>query len=204
MMRDRYDSRVRGRVAEIAAELGWPAWVVKKRAAFLGITRAVDRQDWTHQEEAILMEFAGKRSAEWIARRLKRSLTSVVLKFKRMGISRRVRGGYTMRDLERCFGVDHRVITGWMRRGWLRERRRDEKGDTPERRSMCVTEADVVAFIAGHPMAFRLDRVEQEWFMRLLLAARRRHIEQDRCPCPDPPLRVSAGCRTHGLASVGP
>lgn len=37
LIRERYDSHVRGRSAEIAGSLGWPAWVVKRFARELGL-----------------------------------------------------------------------------------------------------------------------------------------------------------------------
>ena len=37
-------------------------------------------------------------------------VTSVVLKFKRIHLCRSVGDGYTLRDLQDCFGVDHHLI----------------------------------------------------------------------------------------------
>jgi hypothetical protein len=110
MLRARYDGKVRGRPAEIAAVFVWPVWVIKKRAAALGLSYPVDRKDWTAEETNFLLDHAGTRTSHWISKQLKRSETSVVLKFKRMKISRRVSDGYTLRELELCFGVDHRSI----------------------------------------------------------------------------------------------
>jgi len=39
LLTERYDSRVKGRVAELAAELGWPDWAVKREALKLGLSR---------------------------------------------------------------------------------------------------------------------------------------------------------------------
>ena len=75
-------------------------WYIKKRAASLGLTRHQDKRPWTAEEEESLERLLGKVIALTIARRLKRTEASVVVKIKRLGVSRRVRNGYTMRDLE--------------------------------------------------------------------------------------------------------
>ena len=71
-----------------------------------------DKRPWTAAEEEVIERLVGKVSALAIAKRLKRTEASVVLKIKRMGVRRRVNvsGGYTMRDLEQCLGEDHRKI----------------------------------------------------------------------------------------------
>lgn len=52
LLRSRYDSHVRGRAREIAAQIGWPDWVIKRRAAALGIAGhwpegRTGRRTWT-------------------------------------------------------------------------------------------------------------------------------------------------------------
>jgi len=169
-LRQRYDSRVRGRAAEIARAFGWPTWAIKKRARTLGLAHPrPEFNKWTPEEIEYLWNHAGERTAHWIAKKLGRSETSVVLKFKRLKISRRVSTGYTLRELELCFGVDHRVIERWVREGKLFAQRRitgrtDKQGDP-----WMVSDGDILQFISEHPLAFRLDRVEQTWFMDLIL-----------------------------------
>jgi hypothetical protein len=85
-------------------ETGLPRWYIKRRAAALGLTMHQDKRPWTPGEEEVLERLLGKVGALTIAKRLKRTEASVVLKIKRFGASRRVRSGYTMRDLEECLG----------------------------------------------------------------------------------------------------
>jgi hypothetical protein len=170
VLRERYDGRVSGRAAEIGAALGWPAWAVKKRAATLGLTHApAERREWTAAEKRFLLEHAGSRLTPWIARQLRRGETSVVLKLKRMKISRRFRDGYTLRELELCFGVDHHSIDRWIRLGQIVGRRR---GTRRRADAWLFTDADVLRFVGQHPMAFRLDKVDQLWFMDLITSGR--------------------------------
>lgn len=164
-LRERYDSRTRGAIAVLAHAIGWPPWVIKKRATTLGLTHSVDRKDWTEPETAFLWEHGGTRTSHWIAKRLGRSETSVVLKFKRMKISRRVREGYTLHELMLCFGTDHHVIERWVREGKLVAKRRETaRVHDP----WVVYDGDLLTFIRDFPLTFRLDKVDQTWFMDLI------------------------------------
>lgn len=167
LIRDRYDGKRYGRAAEIAKALGWPCWAVKRRAQVLGLTHPwpKDRKDWTEAEIKFLLEWTGSRYVGWIAKKLGRSITSCALRLKRLKISRRVREGYTLRALELCFGIDHHGIERWVREGRLRMERGIPAG--PNHRWK-VSEAAVFEFIWNHPTAFRLDKVDQPWFMGLM------------------------------------
>ena len=170
-LRRRYDPTVRGRAAAIARTLGFPRWAVTRRASFLGLSRPwpKDRKDWTREEVAFLEEHAGTRHANWIRRRLGRSLTSVVVKMKRLGLSRRVTEGYTMRALEQAFGTDHKTIYVWIEKGWLKASGLPEEGEPIERRrTMNVTEVSVKRFVREHWDAIDIRRVDQTWLGDIL------------------------------------
>lgn len=168
MLRERYDGKVKHRAREIAESWGWPVWCIKKRAQQLGLSYSVERKAWTKDEEKILLDLIGNRTVPWVAKKLHRSTSSVVLKLKRMHISRRFRAGYTLRDLQLCFGTNHNVIERWVREGWLVIKRR---GTNRPHDAWLVTDADILRFIQNHPMAFRLDKVDQLWFMDLIANA---------------------------------
>lgn len=172
LLRRHYDGFPKRRKQRAAQALGFPGWAAQKRAVYLGLTKPTDRRKWSMQEETFLFEHAGTRTVHWMAKKLGRSVSCTVLKFKRMKISRRLREGYTMRELELCFGVDHRLIMSWIKKGWLKERRRPERHDRWERRSLCVTDEDLLHFIQAHPMEFHLHKVDQFWFMDLITAGR--------------------------------
>jgi len=151
-------------------ETGLPRWYLKKRAARLGLTMQQDKRPWAVAEEEIIERLVGKVSALTIAKKLKRTEASVVLKIKRMGLSRRVRNGYTMRDLEECLGEDHHKVQRWIENSWLRDRlqgtrRHDGNGRDIHR----FREKDILAFLREHPQEITLGRVDQTWFLDLLL-----------------------------------
>jgi len=110
--------------------------------------------------------YAGQRHVNWIAKRLKRPIVSVVLKLKRMDLRRRVTEGYTLRDLQECFGVDHHVIARFVREGKLKVRRRNPDAD--QRSPWMVTDRDLLAFIRSYPTAINLAKVDALWFMDLV------------------------------------
>ena len=149
---------------------GAPRWYIKRRAARLGLTMHIDRKPWTRAELALLEGLVGRVSSSTIARRLHRPESSVVNKLKRIGTSRRVRSGYTLRELELCLGEDHHKIEVWIKNGWLRDRlqgtaRRAGNGKDIHR----IRERDVLAFIKFHPREINLGKVDQIWFLDLVL-----------------------------------
>jgi hypothetical protein len=192
ILRARYDGTVRNRSKEIARELGWPDWVVKKRAQHLGLSRPwpTTRRDWTEAELAFLAQWSGHRDSYWIAKQLRRTHTSVVVQQKRMNLCRRVRAGYTLRDLCACFGVDHHVVSRWTRTGLLPlatrpTARTDKQGDP-----WSIPEAAVVAFVRANPQEVDLRKVDQAWFFDTVVAAT---LE---------PAAVDTGDRRPGLRQV--
>lgn len=149
---------------------GLPRWYIKRQAARLGLTMKMDRRPWTATELKLLEHLVGRVSAATIAKRLHRPESSVVNKLKRLGTSRRVREGYTMRDLEQCLGEDHHKISTWIANGWLRDRlqgtrRRGGNGNDIHR----IREKDVLHFLKNHPQEINLGKVDQVWFLDLVL-----------------------------------
>lgn len=149
---------------------GLPRWYVKRQAARLGLTMKMDRKPWTPAELNVLDKLVGRVSSTTIAKRLHRPESSVVNKLKRLGTSRRVRDGYTMRDLEQCLGEDHRKISAWIANGWLRDRlqgthRHDGNGRDIHR----IREKDILRFLKSHPQKINLGKVDQLWFLDLVL-----------------------------------
>lgn len=171
-------------------ETGLPRWYIKKQVTRLGLTMRQDKRPWIAAEEELIESLIGKVSVSTIAKRLKRTEASVALKIKRMGLSRRVRNGYTMRDLELCLGEDHRKLQGWIDNGWLRNRlqgtrRHDGNGRDIHR----FQEKDILEFLRRHPEEINLGKVDSIWFFDLVLlngrelgkqsAGRRANEEED-------------------------
>ena len=161
----------RGRaIKELMRQTGFPRWYVKRQAQRLGLTMHPDRRPWTPVEMETLDKLLGKVSAATIAKRLKRTETSVVMKIKSLGHSRRVTEGYTIRDLELRLGEDHRNIRKWVERGWLRDgfqggRRNNGNGNDIHR----FSDRQILNFIKSYPKEINLGKVDQVWFLDLVL-----------------------------------
>ncbi len=161
----------RGRVIRALARVtGFPRWHIKRQAQRLGLTMHPDRRAWTPQDLDTLERLLGKASTATIAKKLKRTEASVVMKIKALGNSRRVCDGYTMRDLEACLGEDHHKIQKWIANGWLRDRlqgtkRHDGNGHDIHR----FHEKDILQFMRTHPREINLGKVETTWFWDIIL-----------------------------------
>ncbi len=161
----------RGRVIrELKRQTGFPRWYVKRQAQRLGLTMHPDRRPWTPDEMETLDKLLGKVSVATMAKRLKRTETSVVMKIKALGHSRRVSEGYTIRDLELSLGEDHQKIRRWIENGWLRDgiqgaNHRGGNGHDTHR----FSDKQILDFVKVHPQEINLGRVDQVWFLDLVL-----------------------------------
>ncbi len=75
-----------------------------------------------------------------------------------------------MRDLEECLGEDHRKIQRWVANAWLREglegnNRHGGNGQHIHR----FREKNILEFIKYHPQEINLGKVDQVWFLDLVL-----------------------------------
>jgi hypothetical protein len=84
-----------------------------------------------------------------------------------------------MRDLELCLGEDHHKIGQWIASGWLHDhlqgtRRHDGNGKDIHR----ILDKDILDFIRNHPQEINLGKVDQVWFLDLVLLKGREVREQ--------------------------
>lgn len=167
ILRDHY----RSNATAIATRFfpGWQKWVITHRAQQLGLCRTKEKP-WTKAEDAFLLEHVGVHTAQWMQRQLRtRTVTAIIVRLKRLHISRRIQAdGMTMRQLEQALGVDHRQIVAWWRSGRLKGSYRSNPN---EHERYEFQEPDIAEFLLNNPTAFRLDRVDQAWFMTLIQEA---------------------------------
>ncbi len=174
LLRDAYASKKTGRIRRVAHALGWPVWVVKRRANALELCHKPQRP-WTIADQRFLLDHAGRWPLARLARRLHRSQNAVHLKLCRLQIAQRFRDGYTLSDVALGFGVDDHVVARWVRQGWLRGRRRQSnRRQTPDPSpapadAWYFTDEDLLHFVRTHPVDFRIEKVEQCWFLGIVL-----------------------------------
>lgn len=165
----------RGVVNKLADTIGRPRWWVKKRAAILGLVAPRMKEPaWTESEIEILEEY-GHRHPETIRRRLahagfKRTTTAVVVKMKRLQVDRTDYDHFTATALSKMLGVDGKVVTGWIAKGWLKAKRRGtDRTDVQGGDQWWIHRRDVRAFVVGNAAAVDLRKiVDKEWFIDLL------------------------------------
>ena len=152
----------------IARRWGWPQSTVARLAASLGLSRSIDRREWSPEDLAELERLAGTVEVRTLSRKLDRSVASVWRKINRLGFSARVRDGYTMSELVQCFGVSEHTIYRWLREKKLVARGR--RLEVPCRTNPYqFEEDDVRRFIRLHGREeVSLDKVEAEWFWDMM------------------------------------
>lgn len=126
-------------------------FAVKGQAASMGIMQ--DKSpDWTEKEIKILTEMINERPPLTIARRLHRSVNSVVVKSKRLGLKRRYRNGwYVKKEVSEICGVDHKKVQCWIDKGWLKASW--HTGNKPQKNGMSmwhIDEHDLRNFIINY------------------------------------------------------
>jgi len=104
----------------IANRLGVTLCAVKGQVEKMGL--AIDKsRRWSLKEEEELAELILQYAPKTVAIRLHRSVNSVVVKSKRLGISRRFRDGwYTKSEVCEILGVDHHWIQKRIDEGLLK------------------------------------------------------------------------------------
>lgn len=172
-MRAHYQPHVRGISHRVAGVLGVPKWRVCRWASELGLTGTqTERRPWTPEEDSVLEAHLGQRHIGWIAKRLRRSLTSVTVRAKRLGLSRRAHDWLTAEQVALAFGVDRGTPLHWIAKGLLVAQRWGQDHANGRASAWRVEVEDIRRFVQAHPTAFSLAKVDQVWFLDLVFKGR--------------------------------
>lgn len=167
----------------VAEKIGWPVWMVKRRARILGLVRRQKKAPtWSTYEISILEKF-GWMSAQRIVMKLaamcgtRRTESAVILKRKRLLLFRGTFDGYSAQTLGQLFGVDVHKVTRWIRRGVLKAERRTREalgsaiyfsGTGAEKDTYFIPRQAVYEFVLGYPDEIDLCKVEKMWFLEMI------------------------------------
>jgi len=150
-------------ITVLARRTGWPRWQFRLRAAAEGWIPA-NRRPWLQSELEYLSEHIGSLSVEQLARRLRRSVRSIIVRAQLLDFSTRLRDGYTLADLQAVFGVDHRRAASWVQRGLFGK-------PHPNGQGIRVQDRQVLNFLRRHAGEYDLARVDQEWFKSMVFGS---------------------------------
>lgn len=111
----------------LAGRLGVTLYSVKGQVQFLGISLH-DRHPWSLKEDKRLARLMVKYCPRRVAKMMHRSINSVVIRSKRLDISRRSRDGwFTKKDVCAILGVDHKWLQKRIDSGALKASYHDDK-----------------------------------------------------------------------------
>ncbi len=167
LLKERYNSQSR-RIDELARALPmYPRWAIKRRATVLGLARTKEPR-WTKKDKTFFAKWLPRRSVEWIARKLNRTVTAVALKSKRSKITKSG-AGYTARSLAFGLGVDDHKVAAWIQRGLLRAARRQTRRRGSQNGDYWyIDPADVRDFIKTNPDEVSFRNADKRLLIKIL------------------------------------
>ena len=137
----------------IAIKLGVTTNAVKGQITKLGIALNTNRQHWDSKQDERLRELMGRYAAITIAKKMHRSVNSVVVRAKRLKVHARNRDGwYTKQEVCEILGVDHHWAQRRIDSGALNATYHN--GHRPSKFGMAmwhIEEKDLRAFIRRYP-----------------------------------------------------
>ena len=140
--------------AIIGAMLGVTLCAVRGQVANMGLSKKTDRKRWDDRQDGKLVELITQYAPATVAKMMHRGVNSVVLRAKRLGLSRRVRDGwYTKREVCEILGVDHkwvqrRIDNGELKAAYNNPDRKPQQGGMAYWR---IQEEDLRAYIRRYP-----------------------------------------------------
>lgn len=167
----------RGAVIGLADRLGVPRWWLSKQAARLGLSKPHSKEPrWTEAEDALMTKVPlhDPHRAALIFREhgYSRTATAIVVRAKRLDLSRRTHETLSARGAARILGVDDKTVTTWCIAGDIKAGRRGSKrlvqqgGD-----AWAIEPADLRRFIIDHIERIDIRKVEKFAFVALIATA---------------------------------
>lgn len=129
----------------------WTRRDIAERARALGLrsSRPAQRQQWDRGSDLALLSLA-RQPKELIARRLGRTIESVVARLRRLGKSADFFGGFKTKELMEVLQAVEADVRRWQRHGWIRRRRGR------------ITEASLSVLCKEHPAEIGFEKLPPE------------------------------------------
>lgn len=160
----------KGAVQACASAVARPRWWVSKRAVHLGLVSPRFKEaPWSEAEIAIISENAHKATAS-LRRMLagkgyQRSETAIIVKLKRLGTDRTDPDNFNGNQLAAVMGVDRKTISGWISKGWLKAKRREQSALDDFWK---ISRRDIRSFIIHNIAVVDIRKVDKFWLVDLL------------------------------------
>jgi hypothetical protein len=160
----------KGGLSKLAHQMGRPASWVSTRARQLGCAPPRFRElPWSDRELQLLRD-NGAKIPVTIARILhkhgfRRTSGAVSNKLVQLHCDRSDDDHYSATSLAGLFGVAQPVVTGWIKRGWIKAK---TKGTTREHDIFRIHRNAVRRFVIENAGAIDLRRVEKHWFIDMM------------------------------------
>ena len=171
----------KGPVKALADKFGMPRWVVSRRAVGLGVVPVQKKEPLWSETELWILNKCSHRSPPVVQRYLKRagyrrSLQGIIIKRKRLHLSRATMNGYTVKQLAGHFNIDDHGIKQWITKGWLTAQRRGT-ARTPQQGGdeWFIRPEWVKEFVVNNVAVIDFRKVDKYWMVEVL-------TEVDRSP----------------------
>jgi hypothetical protein len=143
---------------------------VKGQVQLLGLAKKTGRKSWDEMQDDQLRELIGKFAPITIARKMRRSINSVIVRSQRLGLRRRQHDSwYTKSQVGEIFGVGHKRVQCFIDSGALRAsyhfRRKPIKGGI---NIWHIEEEAIVDFLKRHPEELNGRNVDLIQIIRIL------------------------------------
>lgn len=168
------NGKKRGAVNAIADKLGLPRWWVSHRAIKLGLTMPHKKEPpWTAAETALMhkvpLHDPARCSEIFRQHGFSRSPTAIVVRAKRLDISRRFREGFSAGQAAEVVGFDGKVMATYCIEGACRATRRaDNRLPQQGGARWVITREDLRRFVLEHLDRIDLRKVDKLAFVQLI------------------------------------
>jgi hypothetical protein len=164
-------------VKALAKQLGKPHWMITQRLRKLGLTvAAIKEPNWTAAEDALLEHVprhdVDKASEIFRAHGFHRTPTAIMVRCKRIGLSRRYKDTFSARTAAAILGMDNKTISQLCIDGIIKAERRasrrlPQQGGSPH----SITPKALRQFVIDHLERIDFRRVDKFELVKLLTMA---------------------------------